>query len=331
MTNVLTLAEEPLGRPGVVAIHVAGQSLPERLTVAISRKSGDRTSLGPQGWQAKPYAFTPEAVEAVDGGRILLFGPSMTSSISVDASVTVSVPELGIAERHFWPSIASAPDGTGLDISFPRQKSGATPTVEILTVPVPSVGTPAAEDTPTPETGGSAQTVPEQPPRRWMPAAGLALLLLAVATGGLVWFYAGDDPAVVSTVATSPPSSSVASFQERYDVLRRGEGRAPELLALGLEAMAAGEKELGFQAVTLSADRGLDKGQILVGEWYDPLSQADGPVEPNAATAALYYRDAADGGNAEAGDRLRHLCEAQRVQAGDPAFDSFDAATYCTS
>lgn len=330
MAKMLSIEEEPRGQPGIVAIRVTHDHLPDVLTVSVTSKAGDGVNLGPAGWQAKPHAFTPEAIEDVPGGRLLFFGPAMTAYVAVDKSVTVAIPELGVSERHFWPAIATAPDGAGVDISVPGRKAAP---ITAGGRPAPLV-TPTIEDDRTEKETAPPETIPAPvavPARSRRPIYVLAGLLLLLGAAAIAYVFFFDEARETQIAADLVDSSAGPGFRERYEAYRRVEnGHAEDLVALSREAMDAGEDEVGFLAMTLAADRGSADGQEQLAEWYDPLADGESPVAPNAATAALYYRDAAGSGNTSALDRLRRLCEAVGSRAGDPSFETLDVATYCS-
>lgn len=189
----------------------------------------------------------------------------------------------------------------------------------------------------------------------WLKRAAIAAVLLLLGSAATMLYLFIPDPDGVQEQATTAPDPTVSAPQEteaaplpaavtetapttsvtpsladRYRSFLGQQGHADDLLALGREALIADETEVGFNAVTLSADRGSADAKFLIGQWYDP-GQTDSPTRPNANNAANYYREAASLNHPEAMAALQELCSAAQGEGeGAPDWASdFDMKTNC--
>jgi len=140
-----------------------------------------------------------------------------------------------------------------------------------------------------------------------------------------------EAPVTPPPVVNPPPVPPAPNFASRYRDYLNQQGHADDLLTLGHEALSANETEVGFNAVTLSADRGSAAAKYLMGQWYDPMSPNRQLVTANPNNAALYYGDATALGSEEARSALKKLCDAAAATtAAAPGWSAdFDRKTYC--
>lgn len=337
MSKRLTIYEDntlPAGSV-VVAVTQADGVDAGRLTLSVARRNADRPYLGAHGWQPSEHGFSPLQVLGGEDDLIrMVFGSELTRHLGEDMSVTLSVAALGISEKHFWPGISAEPEDGGLNLQHAkRQPAALTKQVAGLaaTAPDPQAG----EDV----TGAIADLPPDAPPRKpkWPLAAAALLLLIAAGAGAGYFFWDRQDgqvamespPEPTPPAPVSDPAPEGPDFQARYRDYLAQQGQAEALLALGNEALAANVVEVGFNAITLSADRGLPAAKLVLGEWYDPLVEQRGPVRPNPNSAAVYYGEAAALGSQEASAAMQRLCQAAAASPAPEWSENFDVRTHC--
>ena len=347
-SRTIEVREDPSRPAGVALIALApavDDETPTANAVSIQRTNAEGPNLGPSGWQPAPHRFVPQKVEAGDGETLLVFGPEVTAHVSLDERVTVAVPSQSARATIYWPEIAAAPSGGRLSLGIERPADAQTvpppvarrtapteirPREEVLEPPPP----PPAANPPVQTTG--------RPRTLIFSGLGLVVALLAALAA---WFLLSpqdqvasveptDEPAPAVTAPTSEeepepeaPPADGPSFAERYQALVEQGGRKAELLALGEEAIAAGEAEIGFRAVSVSSDRGSAEAMLQIARWYDPSVGGFAEVTPNADIAASYYRSAAELGAAEAASGVAALCEA--ADPDEPAFATFNDELHC--
>lgn len=338
MADRLTIREDTTLPPGWVAIGVTGLSadVPPRLSIRLSGQA-DQPNLGPDGWQSADHLFEAAQVRSVDGRQEWLFGPSVSHHLHVDMAVMLTVPDAGIKERHFWPEVSH---GVGIAVPASTPPGQAVEDVPALRMaePSPAHEAPSAEvpppadapvltkepvvvaPTPSP---GEPKRAPLQERRRTVALALIMALLLAI-TGIFISFWSRPPE-------PQPQTAQTTDFAARYRLyLQQGDNVEP-LYALGQEALAAGATSIGFEAITLSADRGGQSARLQLARWYDPTQRDHGPLTPSAGSAATYYRELGQRGDAGAASALSDLCRAATdpAMAGSEAFASFDPATFC--
>ncbi|MGU3496674.1 hypothetical protein ACLBXM_21750 [Xanthobacteraceae bacterium A53D] len=314
MTNRLSIQEDRALPPGWVVIRLPAPPQGGAPGVTIQRRGQtDRPHLGPDGWQTAAHLIAPSDMRA--GGTEWLFGRDVTGHLALDMALEISVPAAGIVERHFWPEVSHGP---------------AIP-------PTPAAPVPPAPQ-PVPEVALASFSAPVEPPApvvskpgnvskampRWMLAALCAILVLAGVVGGWFWLRPAAVPTAVSVAGPD--------FAGRYQQYLQQGGQAEALHALSGEAFAAGVAGVGFDAVTLAADRGSVAARLQMARWYDPTKSDHGPLTPNAGAAATYYQDLAKAGDAAATEGLRALCAAAEAPAAatSDAYATFDRATFCS-
>jgi hypothetical protein len=332
MANKLSLYEDVDLPAGSVVVAVA-QADAANLGLTVARKNTDRPFLGPHGWQAGEHVFTPSAIRNPNGHSEMVFGDELTRHIGVDMNVTLSVPALAISERHFWPSITAAPGQQGVSIhrvlaTKPMVATGPSATqaqtVEEQNLIFDAIP-PGGATGPTNPVIGDITPTPQK--RQTWQIAAAVLIVLLIAGGILAYFYfpAGDSaPQEAGSATTAPPD-----FTARYRAYLGQAGQAEALLALGREALAGNATEVGFNAVTLSADRGFAPAKFLLGQWYDPLTEARGPARANPNNAALYYAETSARGQADAVTALRRLCQTAKASPAPIWAETFDTGTHC--
>ncbi len=315
MSTRTKIAESLSHPPGWVVVSVDPAPEGVDLTVKIARRHPDRPNLSPTGWQAAPHAYTPREI-ARHGNRLdLHFGPEMSRHVGVDTGIALEISALNVSERHFWPAIAAAHGEGNLDVTLPSAPHPPETVVKIA-APLPKPAEPPPDE---PRAASVHPTV--SPPSEngrgraaWL--GGALVVMIALAVGAyLLW------PDMMQ-------EQSGPDFEARYQSMHEAGGHADDLLSLGLEAMAAGQTDLGFRAITLAADRNLPSAKIRLARWYDPLETETGPVERSANVAALYYSDAAAGGDTSASSALARLCSAYPFSAVE-GMQEFDKATHC--
>lgn len=337
MANRLTIHEDISLPAGSVVIGVADADVTMPLRLAFARRNADRPFLGPHGWQPSEYAFEPALVRpAAGGGAELVFASEVTRHIPVDTQVTLTVPALGIVEKHFWPGISAAPESGNLNLPdtsrvmpAPPGKYVKEPVLHEAPAEPPVQGIGTAPQMPEPvaaETRGRS--------RLPLFAALAMLLLLFAGAGGYFYFTANDAVTPVAAIQPPAPVAVAAApagpdFANRYRAFLAQRGQADAILALGEEALRANVVEIGFNAVTLAADRGQSRAKLMLGQWYDPLSETRGPVRVNPNSAALYYAEAASLGLAQAGETLQKLCAAASASPRPNWSEGFDLSTHC--
>lgn len=339
MTGRLNIFEDVSLPAGAVVISVpADPNEPQSLGLTVARKNIDRPHLGPHGWQASEHVFMPKGTRSADGCVEMIFGGEITRHVGVDMSVNLGVPALGISERHFWPAVTAEQTADGINLQGRSQKVAAVTAFE----------PPAEQSSPDePVTNFSTETIQpgvvddHAPRRRWLlPASLAALFLMAI---GLALFFVllpqdeqqaiadVEEPVVApAPVAVQPqPRPSAPDFAARYREYLSQQGHAEALLDLGRDALAEDATDIGFNAVTLSADRGFAEAKLLLAQWYDPSQEKRGPVRPNPNSAATYYADAAAGGAAQATAALQHLCQTAAASPAPEWSSAFDNRTHC--
>lgn len=323
----ITLEEDLDSGPGWVLLTVTPPVSPEISSVAFTRRQSDKSNLGKNGWQAKPAILTARLRSEETGFSIFRFGPEVTDHISVDQNVTVSIPDTGIAERHFWPAIPPAPKDSGLGIGLPSVPS------ELKTL-AKGRTTDNSKPDPTDDAVKIEDPVdPGEEPKGWLQKWWwiiLLAILLILAAGAFYYFKSQPEPTPEPPVLEEPEPEPepvivesepvLPTMMERFEAYRDEGGHAADLYALGLEAMEEGEDEVGFQAIILASDRGSAEANMHAGRWYDSGSVTITPVGPNANTAARYFSKARDAGSTEADQALQELCAAAEVAAdNEPA------------
>ena len=330
MTNRVTILED--NQPGTVVLSVSGLAPSEDVKVTITRKKSDRPNLGPQGWQTTEYLFTPRVIrDGSKGATDLVFGREMTDHLDLDADIWVGVPSESHRERHFWPANMAAPGAAKLDVELP--------TAPVIETEGPS-GT-GSQDTDSEsdeaddsderdaeEEGPTKLVDPPEPKERgkrgWIIPAVLATCCLFLAGAAAYYFWP-----LLSETRQSEREPVPRNLTALYAQYRSEGGHAEELLSLGQEALESGQQDLGFNAITLAADRQNAAANMLIGRWYDPLETERGLLEPNANSAALYYTNAAVAGHVEAEALISRLCEAPENELTPPESQPFDRRSYC--
>jgi hypothetical protein len=349
----LTIQEDFDRGLGWVTISVAeGGAGPRAASVSIQRRSSDKPHLGPQGWQTQQHWLMPDTAEEVKGATVLRYGPTVTAHVAFAQDLTITVAPIGLSERHFWPDVpAPPPDARGLFVTPCAEPPDIGPE-EDEPPHQPKGGSKSSSDEPGTGTNGDKSTnlgakgpqAPiEAPPqshpgsrpfslragRRTLFAGGIVVLgLLALAALVLTKERA---PVVQSERDLPAPPAAETSLLARYDVYRLAGGEADALLALGREALRAGDADLATRAISLSASRGSAAANLAMGKRYDPAESRglSGQAEPDSA--ARYYNQAAAAGNAEAAALLARLCERATAppEAETEAFANFQLETYC--
>ena len=98
------------------------------------------------------------------------------------------------------------------------------------------------------------------------------------------------------------------------------------------DAYAQGDRGIGYQAISLSMQRGNQGAKLEVAHWYDPRTFAGDRVDAaDANRAARSYFELALEGNAQARTLLSSLCRESTNSGSNFAnsFESFLGTTYC--
>lgn len=356
MSKRLRIYDDPSLPPGSVVLAMSPTDKPGKMLVSFARRNSDRPHLGPYGWQAGEHYFEPREIRSKEGLTEFVFGSEVTRHASVDMDLTIVIPAADIRERHFWPDIANAFEDGSLVLDLPAGAKRPTSTKDQPPAgpPTPPVSgstqeQPSGEgldgEPETPGTGDVDVAVVPKNKQLWP----YLLLLLLVCVGAALgsYFYlrpiledhsrpvenissAREQNAPEPTVPVSPPPPA-PDFASRYKTYLDQQGHADELLALGNEALSANATDVGFNAVTLSADRGSAAAKLLMGQWYDPLVTERHYFTANPNNAAVYYSQAAGLGAEDAKSALQRLCSTAAGNAG-PMPDwvaDFDRKTYC--
>lgn len=125
---------------------------------------------------------------------------------------------------------------------------------------------------------------------------------------------------------TNPP------FAMLFEKLKQTDNEGGKLLALGRDAYAHGDRNIGSQAINLAMQRGNQEAKIEIAQWYDPRTfAADRVAAIDANKAARSYFELALEGNSRANTLLTSLCrEADNSgSAYASAFGNFLGSTYC--
>ncbi|TAX64125.1 hypothetical protein ELI03_35340 [Rhizobium leguminosarum] len=354
MSKRLSIYDDPSLPPGSVVLAMPLADNPEKLLVCFARRNSDRPHLGPYGWQAGEHYFEPREIRSKEGLTELVFGSEVTRHAAVDMDLTIAVPAADIRERHFWPDVAGAFEDGSLVLDLPSAAKRPEPTKNQPPFTPPAPPAPPAsgvtqdqqngegpDDEPeTSGTGGVDVAIAPAKKQLWPYLLFLLLVCVGAALGS--YFYlrpVGENHSqpVENTSsaheqnAPEPPPPPAQDFASRYKTYLDQQGHADELLALGNEALSANAKDVGFNAVTLSADRGSAAAKLLMGKWYDPLVTERHYVTANPNNAAVYYSQAAGLGAGDAKSALERLCLTSAANAG-PVPDwvaDFDRKTYC--
>jgi hypothetical protein len=337
VTKKLNVFEDSTLPAGAVVIsinsHVADHS---SLGLIVERKNIDRPYLGLHGWQAAEHVISPLSVRSNNGHAEMVFGGDVTRHVGVDMNVTLSVPTVGIRERHFWPAITAEQNSGGVII---QGKSVVSSPVTVSDRSTDSLTLDDVEVIPAQINANEPVSTEDSVPKtsRWMLIGSIAALLL-VAIGIAFFFFTNSDEikppveqvASAPSRAVEPPQPPPApDFAERYRTYLGQQGHADALLALGREALAAQATDVGFNAVTLAADRGFAEAKLLLAQWYDPLFEERGLVRPNPNSAATYYAEATAGGSQEGSGALQRLCGAATTSPPPAWAQAFDTKTHC--
>lgn len=333
MTKRLTIYEDSCLPAGSVVIGVTRASGIDAagLTLSVARRSNaDRPFLGVYGWQAAEYGFAPVQLRQGDGDITeMIFGSELTRHLGEDMGVALTVASLGISERHFWPGISAEPESGGLNLQDVRRAAGpVTKQVSEQVTPLEAaeVTEPVSDHYVTSLLPAETMASHKAAPRWLIPLAAL-LLFVVIGAGAGYYFWNREEGQAVTGPSTTEPEGP--DFASRYRDYLAQEGQAEALFTLGNEALAANAVEVGFNAITLSADRGLPAAKLKLGQWYDPLSEQRGPVRPNPNSAAVYYAEASSLGAREATAAMQRLCQAAMASPVPEWSGSFDQQTHC--
>jgi hypothetical protein len=307
---------------------IAIPSAPVRLYLA--RKSTDTPYLGVDGWQASPAPLAVDIVSQSAGKTVVRAGPEICDRVPYSLFVRVQIEGSDVSGQAFWPEIMQSPKTyTPILGDFKSEPQITKHVAEPETQPV--VAPPVFEPPPvvkTPEV-----ETPVNPPKKSRSWVYLLLLLLIVGAGGIAYWQrdkimpAGTEQAVTpaSDQQAKPPTEALSAKFER---LKKADPEGVELLALGEEAFSVGDRAIGQQAVALSVERGNEAAKLQRAKWYDPKTFASDRVEAmDANAAARAYFELALGGNTEATDLLKSICDASK--SGGNNYRDFLDTTYC--
>lgn len=303
---------------------------PSPIRLYLARNSTDTPYLGVDGWQASPAPLDVELVSQTAGQTVVRAGPKICDRVPYSLFVRVQIVGSDLSGQAFWPEIMQSPKSyTAVLGDFKAEPEIAKPVAETEPEPVmsaPPVFEPALAINP------PVDVVTPQNPNRRRAWIYVAILLLLVGVAGVAYWQranilAGEsvEAAVTPEPQAEPPAEPLSA---RFERLKQSDTNGDELLALSEEAFRAGDRGIGQQAIALSVERGNETAKLQRAKWYDPKTFAADRAEAiDANAAARAYFELALGGNTEATDLLKSICEASN--AGGDSFRDFLDTTYC--
>jgi hypothetical protein len=287
------------------------------VNVRIVRRSADLPYLGANGWQAGPTAMPATVADVSGESTTLLLGPDICDRMPLDLQVRVEVEAADVCGRAFWPAVQPTPQ-TGSS-GLRKEHRAPPPPPEKRSLPEEDV-----VDEEAPEEAAPAGIPTETPARRRRWSLVLLPALIVLAGLAAAYYY---RPGLMAMLKPAPHQKTLA---ERFDDLRKAGADGPELFALGKEAYAAGNTDIGFRATDLASQRGNVDAKLEIARWYDPRSfDATKFPHPDANNAALYYSQLPD--NEKARNLLSSLC-AEAANPSSPYYDDFQnflSSSYC--
>ncbi|MCD2176108.1 hypothetical protein [Rhizobium sp. C4] len=301
------------------------------IQLVVSRKSGEKPYLGLTEWQASPAALDATVVSRENGKTVVRAGPNICDKLPYDLQVRFQIVGTEVYGQAFWPSIQPVPGGYSghLDTHVAEQPPAAPPAPPPAQPARPSPPSPPPP-TPFPQTKTQSKVASGPAPTlksKGASSRGLPLILIiaVIACVGAVYVY--REP--IQKFLQERRSREVqATLIDRFEALRRADPTGAQLLALSHDAFAARDGAIGFQAITLSAQRGNQEAKLEMARWYDPRTFNESrATDMDANRAGRAYFELALSGNADAKGLLRSLCQASR--SGGPNYRGFLASTYC--
>lgn len=296
---------------GHARITVEGVQVPSDGGFRILREGYAAANLGRRGWQVQEEKLTPVEIRQEGRDTILVIGPRLTRHLEPGPLVFL-LPAARLEANLFWPDDIDVFDGElPPEPVMPREPEVAPappPVAAAQPAPAPaSAPPPPREEVAVSEKQEGASSTPL--------FAGIGLLLL-IAVGGAVWWFADSapTPAPIATPAPpAPPAPSPAPATAERPWLERSDGMvlrdlvqsAPDIAAIhaaALRRQAAGRHDDALVLFEEAGERGHAPALTAVARLYDPIGFVAGrPFRaPDPRAAARYYRDAVQKGDAAA-------------------------------
>jgi len=289
----------------------------------LARKSTDTPYLGADGWQASPAPLDVELVSQTAGKTVVRAGPEICDRVPYSLFVRVQIEGSEITGQAFWPAISQSPKAyTEILGDF------KSPEISKL-VAQPVVAPPVFEPPPTVKVA-VAEPLIAPPKNRHAWVYGLILLLIVAAGGAAYWKRDVFMPGHVEKAARPDPvvEQPREGLSAKFERLKASDADGDELFTLSEEAFTAKDANIGQQAITEAISRGNEPAKLQRAKWYDPRTYASDRAEAmDANAAARAYFELALGGNTEATDLLKSICDASK--AGGANYRDFLDTTYC--
>lgn len=333
---------DPEQRPGYAALVIEGLALPPHEVQYSIRRSGfGNDDLGPEGWRNGEHWFAPLRIDMLSSQNSrLMVGPEIARHLeNGNYQLSLQAPGFSKPQQRVmqWrdipqPAVVKRRRG-GMAGTVPAMAAPPTTPAENMTVvgadptssTSPSVIQPAPPVViePKPPLVQTGQNGRRQSSRRvWLVLAVVALLSI-LGIGGYWWSLPADEPAPPASkvvdppgetpplppVVAAPPSApSAFSVQDARQKLQAGL-TPDQMYALAQQFQAQPDGLQGaFLLYGQAAEQGHAAAALKLGEMYDPSSSEPTPLpRRRAAKAYAWYRQAAAGGVAEAGQRLAGL------------------------
>lgn len=296
---------------GHARITIAGLQAPANGGFRILREGYAAANLGRRGWQVQEEKLAPVEIRQDGADTVLVIGPRLTRHLEPGPLVFL-LPATGLEASLFWPDDIDVFDGDlPPEPVMPREPEVApapTPVAPAPPAPVPAPAPPAPREE-------GAESATQAGASRTPLFAGIGLLLL-IAVGGAVWWFADSapTPAPIATPAPpAPPAPSPAPVTAERPWLERSDGMnlrdlvqsAPDVAAIhaaALRRQAAGRHDDALVLFEEAGERGHAPALTAVARLYDPIGFVAGrPFRaPDPRAAARYYRDAVQKGDAAA-------------------------------
>lgn len=309
--------------------------------------------LGNGAWIDDAVPLEPVFVSTENGATHLLIGPPVCERLQPGQWLEITVVEAG--NEHRFDSVIWQGSRTLGDPFVPKK---GPPKTIIATSPAadppPDSLAGITQSIKSLDTGLSVKkkpdkAIPDAPKRKGkvLPIAIAALAVIVLIAGGMAAYlvYLADCtlmpfscPAEEHVPATDDAAGNAAQNQfalatatgsgiEQWrSVISSPDSTAEQLIALGQWLWSEPEDpvrfDTGYDALyTAATERNSTEAQMIIAAQADPLAEGAEPDSGHARTALIFYRMAADAGNAEAVARLEELCAWADAQTGATAAD----------
>ncbi len=326
---------DPEQRPGYAALVIEGLALPPHEVQYSIRRSGfGNDDLGPEGWRNGEHWFAPLRIDMLSPQESrLMVGPEIARHLeNGNYQLGLQAPGFSKPQQRVmqWrdipqPAVVKRRRG-GMAGTVPA--GSATP-AEDLTV----VGSEPTSSTPSPVTQPASPVViePKLPlvqtdenqrrpsfSKLWLAVAVVALLAI-LGVGGYWWSLPAPEPAPPvaekpveppPTAPPTPPTVAPPAFSVQDARQKLQAGLTPDqMYALAQQFQTQPDGLQGaFLLYSQAAEQGHAAAALKLGEMYDPASSQPTPLpRRRVAKAYAWYRQAAAGGVAAAGQRLDAL------------------------